>query len=194
MSNNISKIFLQFPLSRIQTSIWSGFPDQWCAEHGCAEVGIHDHPMFINPDAIEEAFVRIISPELLGTYARLEGATGCMVDICDNSRIFLLNRDGEVLSEVFQSIDIIHNEAHVDDESEEGETVGRAIICLPSSELVEYIVSVHTGYEIEDHSSVGGNRVIVYRRSKKFDLDKWIREERVKIDLLMQCESDEVPV
>lgn len=174
----IRSFFAQFPfLSNIATGSWYGSPDEWCSNHGCTETGYHSHPTFIREDDVEEVKVNRISPEFLHIRAWYRGATGSLVGIDDSERVFLLDKDGRVLVEVEQSRDVIHNEPYVDDEYEERETVGEALLRLKSPDDVMYAVSIHTGYEIRNHQSVGGNAVILYKSPKGFTLKDWVEEQ-----------------
>lgn len=175
----VRSFFAQFPfLSNIATGSWYGSPDEWCANHGCTETGYHSHPTFIREDDVEEVRVSRISPEFLQTRAWYNGTTGSLVGIDDSERIFLLDKDGNVLVEVEQSRDVVHNEAHTDNEYEEGETIGETLLRLENPDNVMYAVSVHTGYEVRDHHSVGGNSVTLYKTPKGFTLKGWVEEQK----------------
>lgn len=168
----------EFPfVLSIQVGEWCGFPDEWCACHDCSEVGIHHHPKYLSENEIESVKVSKISPEFLEMCPLYNGATGSEVDIADSYRIFLLNKDGVVLTEVVQSLDITHNEAHTDDEDEIGECVGEALLRLDNPDEVMLAISIHTGYEIRNHSSVGGCEVVLYTSPKGFTLKGWIEKK-----------------
>lgn len=131
----------------------------------------------LSPNNAEEVKVSRISPEFLHTRAWFKGATGSSVDIDDSERIFLLGKDGTILLEVEQSCDIVHNSAHEDDQLEERETVGEALLRLKNPDDVVYAVSIHTGYEIRNHHSVGGSSLTLYKAPKGFTLRGWVEEQ-----------------
>lgn len=135
-----------------------------------------DEPIVPNHLTVEEFKVNRITKELLSIVPLYDGATGCVVGIEDSKKIFLLDKEGKVLSEVQQAVSITHNEAHTDDEEYDGETVGEALLGLNPDD-VHYIVTVHTGYKINDHYSVGGYSVIVSKLPKGFTLAGWLEEE-----------------
>jgi len=110
---------------------------------------------------VEHVEVKRIDIELLEHVPQFEGATGSVVDIRDSENILILNEAGELMTEVAQGGRCVHNEAYTDDEELDGETVGEALLRIDPA-AVAYIVRHHTGYKIEDHTSIGGNKLTVY--------------------------------
>jgi len=120
---------------------------------------------------VEHVEVKRVDIGLLECTPKFEGATGAMVDIQDSDEILLLNAAGELLAEVAQGGRCVHNEAYTDDEELDGETVGEALLRIDPA-AVAYIVRHHTGFEIQDHESVGGNELTVYLPG--VDMEKWL--------------------
>ncbi len=143
-------------------------------------------------DEVEEVKVSRISPEFLDNTPRYQGATGSLVSIEDNKQIFLLNKQGVVLTEVRQKVDITHHEAHFENEEEEGETVGEAIFSLEDPKEVIYALCIHTGYVVHDHRSVGGFTVKLYKPPKGFSLTKWVEKQLDKAEALISAEIAEI--
>ena len=144
------------------------------------------------PREVDEVKVARIDRHLLELVPKYEGSTGSLVGIDDSERIFLLDSNGEVLAEPRQATDITHNEAHRDDEEEEGETVGEALLCLEDPNTVAYAVSIHTGYDIRDHYSVGGCSVVVYKPPKGFTLQEWIEEQKRRAKEMLDAQIAEI--
>ncbi len=132
-----------------------------------------------------ETRVSRISHEFMEKRALHDGATGNLVDIADDAKIFLLSASGKLLAEVRQTIDITHNEANWDNEYEDGETVGEALLRLGQPDRVAYAVEIREGYIVKDHHSVGGYSVTLYKPPKGFTLSGWlngqIRREKEKL-------------
>jgi hypothetical protein len=126
---------------------------------------------------VEEVAVSRISKEFLDKEPKYKGVTGSLVDIGDNEQVFLLDKSGNTLATVKQGYDVTHNEAHMDDELSAGETVGEALLRIDPAQ-VHYAVVVHTGYEIQDHHSVGGYSVTLHKAPKGFTLKGWVEEQK----------------
>lgn len=141
---------------------------------------------------VEEVRVSRIDHNFLEYVPKYEGATGSLVGIEDSERIYLLSKEGKILAEPRQSLDISHNEAHTDDEEEEGETVGEALAYLEDPNAVTYAVSIHTGYRIRDHHSVGGFSVVVYKPPKRFTLKEWVEEQERRAKEILDAEIAEI--
>lgn len=138
---------------------------------------VGDKPIVQEAEQVERVSVCRIDRDFLGRKPRYEGASGNLVDIDDSERIFLLDREGHLLVEVKQGGYCRHNEAHRDDESWEGESVGEALLRTDPNR-VYYAVVVHTGYEVVDHHSIGGYAVTVYKPPKGFHLKGWVDEQK----------------
>ncbi len=181
MSSNrfrIQTFFRQFTfLTKVRTGKESVFSHQKCEHPGCVEGAMHDHPTFISPSATEEVTVMRVSPDLLAQRAWTKSASGSRVDICDRTRFFLLNQQGELLAEVQDSLDILHHEAHTDNVYWEAETVGEALLRLSNPDEVYYIMCLHTGYRIKNHESVGGYAVTLYKPRQGFSLNNWVAKQ-----------------
>lgn len=189
----IKAVFDQFPfLSNVVTGEWYGKPDDWCARHNCTETDCHSHPTYIELDKVEEAFVKRVSPEFLGTRPVYSGATGASVGIEDSTRIFFLDQDGNMLLEVEQSVSVTHNEAHTDNEHKDNETIGEAILRLEDPSKMVYAVQLETGYEVRDYHSVGGYRVTVYQPPKGFTLKGWVEEQMMRAKAIVEATVAEI--
>ena len=176
----IRSFFAEFSfLSGIQLGVNNFcFSDGKCTKKNCVDHSLwHNHPAFICKDHVEEVKVSRISPEFLQTRAWHNGATGSLVDINESERIFLLGKEGNVIIEIAQSREVVHNEAHTDNEFDERETVGETLLRLENPDDVVYAVSVRTGYEIRDHHSVGGNFITLYKAPRGFTLKGWVEEQ-----------------
>ena len=136
-----------------------------------------DKPVLRDVEKVEAVAVSRIDKDFLENTPRYSGATGSLVGIADSERIYLLDRDGNLLLEVKQAGHCCHNEAHWDDESWSGETVSETLLRTDPTQ-VHYAVVVHTGYYIQDHYSVGGYRVIIYMPPNGFTLADWAEEQK----------------
>lgn len=137
-----------------------------------------DYTPLVDPEKIEEASVSRIDADFLARTPKYDGATGSLVGIDDQERILLCDRYGFVLTEVKSSGYCRHNEAHWDDEEWNGETVGEALLRLENPNAVHFAVLIHTGYELRNHHSVGGYRVVVYKSPKDLSLKEWVEEQQ----------------
>jgi hypothetical protein len=118
-------------------------------------------PRYCVYSMIESITESTITEETMSLKALCEGATGSMVGIDSQTSIFLIDSKGEFLARVKPETQIRHNEAHEEDEYEEGHTVGETLFdCEPGD--VHYVVVEKTGYDIRGHFSVGGYDVIIY--------------------------------
>lgn len=135
-----------------------------------------DEPLVRDTEKVEVVAVSRIDKDFLGKEPKYDGATGSLVGIHDSERIYLFDRDGNLLIEVKQGGYCHHNEAHTDNEEWQGETVGEALLRTDPAQ-VHYAVVVHTGYEIRDHHSVGGYSVTVYKPPQGFSLPDWVEEQ-----------------
>lgn len=137
-----------------------------------------DKPIVRDTEKVEEVAVSRIDKDFLGKEPKYDGATGSLVGIDDSERIYLFDQDGNLLVEVKQGGYCHHNEAHMDNESWNGETVGEALLRRTDpAQQVHYAVVVHTGYEIQNHHSVGGYSVTAYKPPKGFTLPEWVEEQ-----------------
>lgn len=177
----IEQFFKDFPfLMKIQTGSWCAWPgDEWCKQNACTEAStFHTHPRLINRDEwykVEEVRVSRVSRELLKMKPKRETGSGSMIDYCDEERAFLLGGDGEVLTEVEQ--DRHHYDATFGNSWREGETVGEALLRVSNPDDVAYVVLRHTGYRIQNHHSVGGYTLTLYKPPKSFTLLGWLKEQ-----------------
>ncbi len=146
----------------------------------------------VDIDQMEEISVERIDRNFLERKPQYDGATGSLVSIDDDKRIYLVSASGHLLAEVAQEWYVRHNEAYVDDESREGETVGKAIAWLENPDSVEFALVVHTGYEIENHHSIGGYRVTVHKPPKGFTLQEWVDEQERRADAMLQASIAEI--
>ena len=122
----------------------------------------------INCDAIK---VARISQELLDYTPRYDGATGALVSIDNGERFDFILRDGRVIRDAVRaSGDVVHNEAHTDDESYDGETLLEAIDRKGVIGTLKYVVKMSYGYNIRDHHSQGNYTMTVYKEAKDFSL------------------------
>lgn len=126
-------------------------------------------------DRIEDIRVSRISPDFLKRKPREEYASGSRVDIHDIEKVYLLDEDGAVLTEVKGVVDAVDHRG--EDTFEEGETVGEALARLDDPNAVAYALNVHTGYEVVNHHSIGGYEVIIYKPPKGFTLRGWWEEQ-----------------
>jgi len=143
-------------------------------------------------EGAEEVYVKRIDENFLKRVPIYSGATGSLVDITDSEKIFLLDKDGNVLTEVKPSVDIRHNEAHWDDESWDGETVGEAIGDLDNPNEVLCAILIHRGFKIRDHHSIGGYSLTVYKPPKSFTLLGWIKEQERREKQLLSAQLVEI--
>lgn len=132
---------------------------------------------FVHRDRVEVARVERVTKELLESTPHYRGATGSLVGIRDDEQFLLLNADLSVIGRVRQERDVIHNEAHWDNEFEYGETVGEAIARLGCAQEVGYILRRHTGYDVCDHFSVGGYSVTLYKLPHGWTITNWVDEQ-----------------
>jgi len=135
-----------------------------------------EKPLVPDQGNVEEVRVARIGVDFLDRRPRYEGATGSLVDIDDSETIWLFSAEGKPLGEVKQERFVRHNEAHQDDEQSPGEAVGEALLRI-GPDLVHYAVVIHRGYQIQDHYSVGGYCVTVYKPPKGFTLAGWVEEK-----------------
>lgn len=136
-----------------------------------------DETLVRDIERVEVVAISRIDKDFLGKEPKYDGATGSLVDVDDSERIYLFDRDGNLLIEVKQGGYCYHNEAHTDDESWDGETVGEALL-RTDPVRVYYAVVVRTGYEIRDCRSVGGYSVTAYKPPKGFILPEWVEEQK----------------
>jgi hypothetical protein len=189
----VGAVFRQFPwLADIPKGSWGGEPDEWCAENDCTESGWHTHPTFLRAAAVEEALVSRIDRDFLSRVPMLYGARGCAVGIADSLRIHLLDKDGNILTEVRQGEKVLDHEGGTHHYEVEGETVGVALLRLEDPDAVVHAVSVHTGYVVEDHHSVGGFRVVVHKPPQGFTLKGWVDEQTRRADALVAASIAEI--
>lgn len=151
-----------------------------------------DYEPLVDASKIEEAAVSRIDKDFLERTPKYDGATGSLVDIDDSEQILLCDQHGFVLTKVKQSGCCHHNEAHRDNESWDGETVGEALLRLEDPNSVVYAVLIHTGYEIRNHHSVGGYRVVVYKSPKGFTLREWVEEQKRRASEKLSAEIAEI--
>jgi hypothetical protein len=151
-----------------------------------------DYQPLVEADSVEKVAVSRINEDFLSRTPKYDGGTGNLVDIADSERILLCDRHGFLVGEVAQGGYCRHNEAHQDDECWEGETVGEALSRLKDSDEVFFAVLIHTGYEIRNHHSVGGYRVVVYKPPKGFSLKGWVDEKRRQAAQMLQSELAEI--
>ncbi len=144
-----------------------------------------------NVDEVEEVFVSRIDKDFLKRVPQYSGATGSLVGIDDEESICLLDKNGDFLTSVKQGGDCIHNEGHTDDEHWDGETVGEALL-QTNPEEVHYAVLIHTGYEIQDHHSVGGYSMTLYKPPKGFSLPEWVKEQEKRAEELIKAQVAEI--
>lgn len=105
-----------------------------------------------------------VDEELLSHTPRYSGATGSLVGIDSTEEIhFVLNRESDpfLIDAVKREIDIIHNEAHSQNEYRSGETIAEAIDRLQIADTVTAIVKERYGYIIRDHYSVGAHSITI---------------------------------
>lgn len=137
-----------------------------------------DHALVKHVSEVEEVEIEQFHPSLLERKALYYGATGSLVGVDDSVNVYLLGEDGTVLKTVKQTEDIVHNEAYCDNEYREGETLGEALLHVDPS-AVRYVVTIHTGYTIRDHHSVGGYSITVCEVPSTVLL-QWIEEQKKK--------------
>ncbi len=140
---------------------------------------------------VEEVRVSRVDEALLEKTPMYDGATGSRVGIDDNEKIFLFDKEGNLLTEVEQAGYCRHNESHCDDEEWDGEAVGEALLRVDAKD-VYYVVTVHTGYRIRDHHSVGGYSVTLYKPPKGFSLPEWVKERRRRAAQAISAEIAEI--
>jgi hypothetical protein len=136
-----------------------------------------DEPIVRDTERVGEVAVKRIDEDFLGKEPKYNGSTGSLVWVDDSERIYLFDRDGNLLIEVEQGGYCHHHEAHTDNEEWDGETVGEALLRTDPAQ-VHYAVVVHTGYEIRDHHSVGGYSVVLYKTPRGFTLGGWVEEQK----------------
>ncbi|NQT22791.1 MAG: hypothetical protein HQ579_05045 [Candidatus Omnitrophica bacterium] len=156
------------------------------------EGGDHGPQTVLSPEYVEEVKVSRIDRGFLEVIPKRDGATGSLVGIRNHESILLFDEKGEVIKEVMQAIDIIHNEAYREDEKEEGETVGEALAEIEDPNTVAYAVCIHTGYRIRDHHSVGGYSITLYKPPKGFTLKEWVEEQERRAKEMLDAQLAEI--
>lgn len=141
---------------------------------------------------VEEVKVLRISPEFLDTMPWYTGATGSLVGIDDDERIFLLDSEGGLLLEVKQSRDITHNEQYQENELRGFETIGEALLRLDNPDKVVFALRVHLGYVVENHHSVGGFSITLFKAPKNFTLKGWVEEQLNREKTLLSATITEI--
>lgn len=136
----------------------------------------------VRQDVVETMQIRQMTPELMATVPKYNGATGNLVDLRDDDAIFLLRADMSVIGEVKQEVYIHHNEAHSDATRENGESVGEAIVRLNCVTDVAYILRRHSGFVVENHYSVGGYEATLYKLPNGWSVTEWIKTQLVRAD------------
>lgn len=131
-------------------------------------------PLVEDKTKVEDVSIEKFSESLMTKEPCYDGATGALVGIDDDENYHLINEKGEVFYTVKQNVHVIHNEAHCDNESYDGETVGEAIL---QAGVPMWVVCIHTGYDVVDHHSVGGHSVKVYTQSC-FDIKSWLNDKK----------------
>lgn len=134
----------------------------------------------VKSESVEEIKVSRISPELLDFTPKHRGATGICVNIDEREMVYLLDAQGAFVLEVKSEVNIRHNEANDRNEpleSREGETVGEALLRIEDPDTVVWAIKIHKGHHIEEHRSVGGYTVTVYKAPRGFTLKGWIEEQ-----------------
>lgn len=145
----------------------------------------------VQVERVEKVSVSRVGRDFLNRVPQYNGATGSLVDIDDSERIYLFDREGNLLVEVQQGGYCHHNEAHTDNEEWDGETVGEALLRTDPAQ-VHYAVVVHTGYEIRDHFSIGGYSVTVCKPPKGFTLPEWVEEQKHRASEMISATVAEI--
>jgi hypothetical protein len=123
--------------------------------------------------------VKRVTRELLQKVPHYSGATGSLVGIDDSEVVHFILNDGTIIRDaVAQSGDVVHNEAHTDNEYWEGETILEALYRQEVSPMLAYIVIVHSGYIIQDHRSQPDWCATIYKPARDIDLGDLITQER----------------
>lgn len=135
-----------------------------------------DGEPLIDPARVEECQVGAYTPALLEDVPLLYGGAGGKVWIHNSRQLFLCNAEGVCLTEVRQTIDVVHNDG-LPYEWEDGERVGDAVARVHRG-AVAYIVERHTGYVVRNSCSVGGYAVTVYPIPAHADLAGWVSRQR----------------
>ena len=118
----------------------------------------------INCDGIK---VARISQDLISQTPHYEGATGSLVGIDNGERFDFVLRNGQIIKDAVRaSGDVVHNEAHTENENYDGETILEAIDRAGVVDTLEYIIKMEYGYNIRDHHSQGNYRMTVYKEAK----------------------------
>ncbi|MCH7828434.1 hypothetical protein IH982_01015 [Patescibacteria group bacterium] len=141
---------------------------------------------------VEEVYVKRVDTNFLDKIPLYEGATGSLVGIEDAESIFLLNSQGDFLDVVHSAKSIVHNEAYLDNEEEEGESVGETLTHFRDPDVVAYAVCIHVGFKVRDHRSVGGYSVTLYKPPKGFSLRGWVEEQQRRAEQMLAAEVAEI--
>lgn len=155
------------------------------------EISEGERPLLSKSCGIDSFKIGGITPELLSKTGHIDEAVGSLVGIDDRKTYHVVKHSGHPL-DVKPARDVVNNYAHCDNYSEDGETVGSALM-RASTHNVKYICLIESGYEIVAHHSVGGLDVTVYLPSKKFNLHKWKeeQEEAAKRSVQEMCEMSQ---
>lgn len=187
----IRRFFREFPwLYDLPIHNWAGEPNEWCEKNNCQQTGWHTHE-WLNPREVEGVSVARISEELLAKKATRYSVDGECVAIDERRQIFLLNQDGIVITAVEEEWEASSMACHVDDTRTEGETIGESLLWIDPND-VSYIVSVESGYTIQNHFSQKGCRVTVYKPPKGFTLKGWVDEQLRCADEILQAMIAEI--
>lgn len=148
-----------------------------------------DRPL-LRADKIEEVRVARVTQELLAARPSLRWSEGNLTSVEDDESFFLLGPDLTAIGEVRQAEDGWR--AAGDPVVRDGETVGEAIARLGCADEVAAVLHRHTGYEIEDHYSVGGYSVTLYRAPKGWSIPAWVAEQQRRASAQLSAQVAEI--
>lgn len=130
--------------------------DDECENIGCERVDHHFHPIYLRPGNVEKFRSKTIGLDFLE-----EAPWYYEEDAWE--RIYLVNRKGEILTEVKQGTD-----SHGD--YEEAETIGEALRRLENGDDATLAVSIEPGQDDK-------YTVVFYAAPKRFSLKAWVEEQ-----------------
>ena len=140
-----------------------------------------DEPL-VDRERVEEIRVSRVDRDLLWVGAYREEIKMAHADVNESQRIFFLNRDGQILTEVRQGMHIKSTIGPRTKKFSAGETVGDALLRV-SPEDVVFIVVQQIGQRIERNHSIGGYSVTIYKPPRRFTLAEWVARRRLLADL-----------